>query len=212
VLGEADLVIQAPPDAGAESVILEMHEFLPVPGLRTSIAARDLRVIAASLALPSERNLGHGQRSLSWQQVSQVVYRHWPTGEAFEFREANSGHLRAVLSAAVRGMAGQVIIPRALTGYVDCRDCAYREQCWDAGWETLPLVDPGTLGLAEQLRDITREVREKLGGDGQAERRALEAFDAVEAALARILPDSFAAVALLNEAQHQLELNHHEER
>lgn len=210
VAGEADLVIQAPPDAGRESVIMEVHEFLPVAGLRTSMAARDLRVIGASLALPSERSLGHEQRSLSWQQVSQVVYRHWPTGEAFEFRETNSGHLRAVLSAVVRGMSGNVIIPRALTGYDDCRECAYREQCWDAGWEALPLVDPGTLGLAEQLRDFTREVRVKIGSDGAAARHALEALEVIQSALARVLPDSFAAVAWLNEARHQLETSHRE--
>jgi hypothetical protein len=212
LMGRADLVIQAPPEPGKEAVIVEIHGYRPMPGLRMGIAARDLRVIAASLAQPCERSLGPEEHPLSWHHVSRVIYRYWATGEAFEFRETNAGYLRAIASAVVRGMTGQVIVPRALTGYDNCRDCAYHAQCWEAGWETLPLVDPGTLGLAEQLRDVARQVRDALrvGSDGHDAQRALEALDLMGAAITRLLPDTVVATALIGEVRHHLEMIQHE--
>ncbi len=204
--GAADLVAQAPLEMGEGTVVVEVHEYLPLIGRRMGLAARDLRVIAASLAQPCESE----QRRFSWQQVSQVIYRHWPTGETYEFRETNIGHLEAVLAAVARGMSGQVIVPRALTGYEDCRECAYRERCWDTGWETLPLVDAGALGLAEQLRTITQEMRERIGNDGKAAQRVIEGLELIQEALIRFLPDSIASEALLREARHQLERIQHE--
>jgi hypothetical protein len=212
LIGQADLVLQAPPESETEAVIIEVHEYRPMAGRRTSLAARDLRVIAASLAQPCERSLGPKERPLSWQQVSRVIFRNWTTGETFEYRETNTGYLHAVVSAVVRGITGQVIIPRALTGYNNCRDCAYHAQCWEAGWETLPLVDPGTLGLAEQLRDVARQVRDALrvGSDGHAAQRALEALDLMGTAITHLLPDTVATTALIGEVRHHLEMIQHE--
>jgi hypothetical protein len=200
-------MIQTPPESGEDTVVLEVHEYLP--GLRGGQAARDLRVIAASLAEPGEQQAA---RPLTWQRVSQVVYRHWATGETFEFRETNMGYLQAIVSAVARGMSGQVIIPRALTGFEACRECAYRQLCWETGWETLPLVDPGTLGLAEQLRDVVRKfcARELRARDEQAAQHALEELELIQTALGRLLPDSIATTALVNEAKHELERVQHE--
>ncbi|MEP7356918.1 MAG: hypothetical protein ABI847_06730 [Anaerolineales bacterium] len=58
-------------------------------------------------------------------------------------------------------MLHNVVIPRAVTGYENCRACAYREHCWgQPGWEALPLVDGGLLGWAEAHRKPFQKLRQ----------------------------------------------------
>jgi hypothetical protein len=149
VTGVADVVVRAPAEAGLGAAWIEVHQYQPRAGMRLSAAARDLRVIATLLS--------RGSGDVAWESVAQVTYRYWPTGEAYTFREVNAGYLRAILSNVAGGMTAPIVIPRALSGYEHCRGCAYLDECWRTGWESLPLVDAGLLGQAEQLRDRQRE-------------------------------------------------------
>jgi hypothetical protein len=142
--GVADLALRAPPEAGPGAVWLEIHQFTPRVGMRLSLAARDLRLIAACLSC------GTGERA--WESVAQVSYRYWPTGEAYTFREVNAGLLRSVLVNVALGLQVPLVIPRALSGYEHCRGCAYQDECWRTGWESWPLVDPGLFVRAERAR------------------------------------------------------------
>ncbi len=151
LLGTVDLVTQALPEAGERAVILEVHDFKKLPWATAGWAGRDLRVIAASLAQPVADTAA--EQHVAWTRVDRVVYRNWPGNISFSIRETNVGHLLAVVAATARGMNSQVVIPRALTGYDDCRGCAYRTHCWGS-WETLTLIDPTTLGQAERSRAL----------------------------------------------------------
>lgn len=197
LIGVAALVTRTMPEPNAEAVTLEVHDFHKCSGLRASWASRDLRVIAASLAQPVVGTTS----AVTWERVARVVYRHWPSGQAFTFTETNVGHLLAIVTATIRGMESHVIIPRALIGYDDCRACAYRAHCWGESWENLHLIDAGVLGRAEQLRTITRRLREALRGDDQATRRALQAIQVVCEGLS-----SIGVEATLQETTHHLEV------
>jgi len=211
LLGTADLVTQALPEAGEGAVILEIHDFQKLLWLTAGWAGRDLRVIAASLARPSPDSLDRTGQPLTWTRVDRVIYRNWPGDKSFTFRETNVGHLLAVVAATVRGMNSQVIVPRALTGYDDCRLCAYRERCWsEGGWETLNLIDAAALGGAEQLRAIQRKVREVVAGNDQAAQRARQAIEIIEAELQSRQPDILGQAAVLSEAKHTLEATTHD--
>ncbi|MCC6190626.1 MAG: hypothetical protein IT318_16475 [Anaerolineales bacterium] len=162
LIGQADLMVRAESEDGA--VIVEVHDFEPAPWVRAGLAGRDLRVIAAALAQPSSSQ--SESAGLSWQRVDHVKFRHWPTGQAFAFRETNTGHLLALAAAIARGMQHHVVIPRAVTGYESCRACAYREHCWgQPGWEVLPLLDAGLLGWAEAHRDAFQRLRQDVAND-----------------------------------------------
>lgn len=126
--GTADLVVQALPEAGEGAAVIEVHEFSRQAWARASLAGRNLRVLAAFLARPVDP-----EASGAWRAVDRVVYRHWATGEAMEFRETSVGRLLAVVHAVARGMAGGVVIARALSGYETCRECGHRERCWGKG-------------------------------------------------------------------------------
>ncbi len=180
--GQADLLL---PDADApEAVVVEVHDFDPAPWMRAGIAGRDLRVIAASLGKPAETT-----PTVTWERVSRVVYRHWPTGEVYRFRETNSGHLLALVASIARGMRQQVVVPRAVTGYEHCRACAYRPECWDgANWDTLPLIDAGLLGAAEALRGTMQQFRASLATDRGAAQRMRQTLGVLEEALAESEP------------------------
>jgi hypothetical protein len=142
VSGLADLALRAPPEASPGAAWLEIHQFTPRAGMRLSLAARDLRVIAACLSRGA------------WETVAQVNYRYWPSGETYTFREVNAGLLRSVLANVALGLQAPLVVPRALSGYEHCRGCAYLEECWRVGWESWPLVDPGLLGRAERGRSL----------------------------------------------------------
>lgn len=148
--GAADLVRLAPGDQ-AGAVVLEIHNYEPQAFMRAGLAARDLRVIAALLATPGAND--DGGVLVDWTRVERVIFRHWPGGEAFSVQEANCGQLLSVVAAVARGYAEHVVVPRALSGYDDCRACAFRNRCWsEGGWGTLPLVDPHRLHQAERDR------------------------------------------------------------
>jgi hypothetical protein len=199
VAAHADLLAQAPADGGEPAVQIEVHDFDDQPWVRAGVAGRDLRVIAALLARPP------ASQAHAWERVAAVIYRHWRSGQSFTFREANSGHLLAVLSAVVRGMDGGCVIPRALTGFEACRGCAYHEQCWnEAGWRSLALLDAGTLQRAEQVRTVMGRVRQALVGDSQSARGMQAALQQIEEAVSR-LPDRLSGQAVLNEANHLAE-------
>ena len=203
--GVADLATRALPEAGEKAVVLEVHDYHAQPGIKASWASRDIRVIAAALAQPTDNAQDNAGQPITWEQVDRVIYRYWPSGLAYTFRDANTGHLLAVVAATVRGMSNHVVIPRALTGYDNCRSCAYRRHCWDEdNWETLHLIDAGTLGRAEQLRGVVRQALEAIRGDGQAARHAVRAVKAIYEAL-RIMPfDRMGNEATLIEVEHQL--------
>ncbi len=211
LLGAADLVTQALPEAGEGAVILEVHDFQKLSWLTAGWAGRDLRVIAASLARSTPESLGRTTQPLTWTRVDRVIYRNWPDSRSFTFRETNVGHLLAVVAAAARGMLSQVVIPRALTGYDGCRSCAYRTRCWsEGGWEVLPLIDPTELGQAEQLRTMQRKVREAIAGNDQAAQHARQAIEIIEAELQFQHPDLLGLKAMLSEAKHTLEAVSHD--
>ncbi|MCC7362065.1 MAG: hypothetical protein IT317_21450 [Anaerolineales bacterium] len=197
LIGQADLLL---PDAEAsEAVVVEVHDFESAPWMRAGIAGRDLRVIAASLGKPTETT-----PIVAWERVSQVVYRHWPTGQVYRFRETNSGHLLGLVASIARGMRQQVVVPRAVTGYEHCRACAYRPECWDgANWDTLPLIDAGLLGAAEALRTTMHGLRGSLAGDHAVVQRMRRFLDTLEAAVAQ---SELAAV--LAASRHALEASH----
>jgi hypothetical protein len=151
VEGAADIVRQAPGAEKEEAVVLEIHSYEPQPFMRASLAGRDLRVIAALLAAPAL--VEGGTSLLTWTRVEHVIFRHWPSGEAYSVQEANAGHLLSVVTAVARGFAEHVVVPRALNGYDDCRACAFRDLCWsESGWGTLPFIDPHRLHRAENDR------------------------------------------------------------
>lgn len=197
LMAQADLLL---PDAEAhEAVVVEVHDFDPAPRTRAGLAGRDLRVIAASLAQPAETT-----PAVTWERVSRVVYRHWPTGQVYQFRETNSGHLLALVASIARGMCQQVVVPRAVTGYEHCRACAYRPECWDgASWDTLPLIDAGLLGAAEALRTMMQGLHSSLAGDPQAAERIRRALAVLETSLAEAEPD-----AVLTASRQVLEALH----
>jgi hypothetical protein len=199
--GTADLVWRALPrdEAGEREggVVLEVHDYREQLWVRARLAKHDLRVIAASLAEPI------AEQPVTWKRVACVIYRHWPTGTAFKCYETNVGHLYSVLNSVARGMRQQVFIPRALTGYDYCRTCAYRAPCWDdGGWENMHLTDPGTLGRGERLRAMAVQMRSAIAGNDHAARRARQALEVVEAALAEVAPDPADTRAVLGEARH----------
>ena len=201
--GTADLVVQAADEPGA--VILEVHDFESLAWIRAGLAGRDLRVIAASLGQPAPSS-EPGAGGVTWQHVAQVTFRHWPTGQAFNFRETNGGHLAALVAAIARGMRHSVVIPRAVTGYDACRPCAYREHCWDgANWDTLPLIDAGTLGYAEALQAVTRELRRVLADVEPNVRCFGQALDVLDEAL-RLAGEPTDQLALLATVRHGLEV------
>ena len=117
------------------------------------------------------------------------------------FTETNAGHLDAILTTMLRGLRAQVLVPRALSQPAFCRTCVYQLPCWeDGGWEKRHLVDPGTLAQAERLRDMIREVRRAMSGDGLAAQRAREALAVISANVDAVLPDLHAVRAVLDEA------------
>jgi hypothetical protein len=202
LLAQADLVVRTADDKGDHTVHLEVHDFDDQPRLRAGAAGRDLRVIAASLAQPVNDESG----AVTWRRVSHVVYRHWPSGQTYTYRETNSGHLLAVVAAAARGLQSHVIVPRALTGFEECRPCPYRGQCWDEpGWESLPLLDMSVLGRAEQLRQVLMPVKQAVNGDARVAERVRQVLTAIESALVD-LPDPVSARAMLSEARHLADL------
>jgi hypothetical protein len=177
-----DLVSQAA-GGGEAAVQLEVHDFEPLPFVRAGLAARDVRVLAALLAQPATE-------ALAWGKVERVIYRHWPSGEVYAVPEGNVGYLLAVVASAARGMRHQVIAPRALTGYDDCRGCRYRQLCWsESGWQSLPLLDPGRLAYAERLREMVGKLKATLGADRAASRRLGEALEVLEGEFVRLDPD-----------------------
>ncbi|MCC7362680.1 MAG: hypothetical protein IT317_24580 [Anaerolineales bacterium] len=193
LVGEADLLL---PEADApEAVVLEVHDFEAVPWMRAGIAGRDLRVIAASLARPMKA-AESTPSNLNWERVARVVFRHWPSGQTFTFRETSSGHLLALTASIARGMRHHVVVPRAVTGYEHCRACAYREHCWNgANWDTLPLVDTGMLGSAEALRAVMEQLRDGLSHDNAAVRRTRQVLSVLENALAETEPADLLAAS-----------------
>jgi hypothetical protein len=200
--GTADLVVQDASEPG--DAILEVHDFESVAWIRAGLAGRDSRVIAASLAQPAPPG-EPGAPGVAWQHVAQVTFRHWPTGQAFNFRETNTGHLASLVAAIARGMRHHVVIPRAVTGYDACRPCAYREHCWDgANWDTLPLIDAGTLGYAEALQSVKQELRRSLADGSQDARRFGRALDLLDEALRRA-SEPTDQLALLSTVRHGLE-------
>jgi len=179
--GAADLVVQAANDPSG--VVLEVHDFEELTWIRAGLAGRDLRVIAASLAQPMP-SLDRSEGAVTWERVGQVSFRHWPTGQAFTFRETNSGHLAGLVAAIARGMRHHVVIPRAVTGYDDCRPCVYREHCWEgANWDTLPLIDEGMLGYASDLHNVTQRIQQALGSERPESGRMLTALHELDEAL-----------------------------
>ncbi len=207
VIGQADLMLRPPPEAEADGVILEIHDCHSLPIVGANLAARDLRMIAATLAAPlsSMEGIEEGDR-VSWQTVSHVVYRHLPSGEAFIIREVSPGRLLAVVSAVARAIRSQVVIPRLLTSMADCQACAYRERCFSGqGWDTLDLLDPTTLARAEQLLAAVRAVRQALKNDRQAGRLAVAALQSLEADLRRDMPDVAGMMETLFEVREALE-------
>jgi hypothetical protein len=72
------------------------------------------------------------------------------------------------IPAMLPGWRAQVWSP-GLSQPVFCRTCVYQLPCWeDGGWEKRHLVDPGMLAQAERLRDMIRDVRRAISGDGLA--------------------------------------------
>lgn len=198
LVGQADLVLPEADEPGA--VTVEVHDFEPVAWMRAGIAGRDLRVIAVSLAQPAPPGEG-SPTAVTWERVARVVFRHWPSGQAFTFRETNSGLLLALVAAITRGMRQHVVVPRAVTGYEHCRACAHREQCWDgASWDALPFIDAGMLGAAEALQTAMKRLRDSMGHDSAAVRRTHQALTVLEEALAEADP-----TALLAASRHVLE-------
>jgi hypothetical protein len=207
VVGKADLVLRPPPNAEAGEVILEIHDYHSLPIVGANAAARDLRVIAASLAEPLSPAEAAGNGSaLTWHTVSHVVYRHLPGGQAFIIREVSPGRLLAVVSTVARAIRSQVVIPRLLTSPVDCQACPYRERCFSGqGWDALDLLDPTTLARAEQLLAAVKSARQALKSDRQASRLAINALQSLEANLRRDMPDVAGMMETLAEVRSALE-------
>ncbi len=189
-----DLAWRKSGDAEGE-VSLEVHDMQPAGYVRSHWAKHDLRVIAASLARPPDG------ATVTWDRVHRVVFRNWPSGTCHVFKETNAGHLHAILATMLRGLRAQVLVPRALSQPAFCRTCVYQLPCWeDGGWEKRHLVDPGTLAQAERLRDLIRDVRRAISGDGLAAQRAREALAVINANVDEVLPDLHAVRAILDEA------------
>jgi hypothetical protein len=107
-----------------------------------------------------------------------------------------------VVAAAARGLQHQVVSPRALVGYDACRACDYRLQCWsESGWESLLLLDPGRLQVAERTRLIIRQVQAAVGQDGEAGRRLSQALTALEAEFTRLDPNLAGMLTLTQAVQ-----------
>jgi len=122
------------------------------------------------------------------------------------FTETNAGHLHTTLATMLRGLRAQVLIPRALSQPSFCRTCVYHLPCWeDGGWEKRHLVDPGTLAQAERLRDMIRELRRTINGDGLAAQRAREALAVISTKVGEVLPDLHTVRAVLDEAVFALD-------
>lgn len=201
VTGIAQLVLQAAPDAGQGAVTLEIHDYGEGGPEKSIEASRDLRVIAASLGRPAA-----AADPPTWQAVDRVVYRNFATGTTHAFREASPGPLLAVVSAAGRGMASGVVLPRALTGFDACRPCAFRPRCWErGGWDSLDFVDLAALNQSAQILETVKQVRGALGGDAQAARRTREALLVIERALASAAPDVLGMRERLMEAYHEVD-------
>jgi hypothetical protein len=203
VIGQADLVYPAAePEAG---VVIEVHEFAPQPWLSRPWAGRDLRVIVALLARAADEAKTWRGEPLSWKSVERVVYRNFAQAEPLTFREANSGHLVAVVSAVVRGMGQHLIIPRALTGKEICWSCAYHAQCWgEGGWDALGMVNEPVVGAGEDLVKLSRNLRRALGANREAAQLAQSVLAQVEAALGRADADPLGQRAVLGQAQQAL--------
>jgi hypothetical protein len=199
LLATCDLAWRRAEDA-TDEVSLEVHDMQAAGFVRSHWAKHDLRVIAASLARPPEG------AAVAWDRVRRVVFRHWPSGTCHVFTETNAGHLHATLATMLRGLRAQVLIPRALSQPSFCRACVYQLPCWeDGGWEKRHLVDPGTLAQAERLRDMIREVRRAVSGDGVAAQRAREALAVISANVDSVLPDLRAVRAVVDEAEFALD-------
>lgn len=207
VKGQADLVLRPPPGAEANGVILEIHDCHSLPIVGAGTAARDLRVIAASLAEPLSpaEAAGNGD-TITWHTVSHVVYRHLPSGEAFIIREVSPGRFLAIVSAVARAIRSQVVVPRLLTSPDDCQACPYRESCFSGqGWDALDLLDPTTLARAEQLLSAVQAARQALKSNHQAARLAIDALKSLEANLRRDRPDVVGMMETLTEVRSALE-------
>jgi hypothetical protein len=201
--GTADLLVKSAADP--TTVVVEVYDFEPAPWVRAGLASRDLRVIAAALAQPPARP--DESAGVSWDRVEYVVYRHWPTGQTYTFRETSSGHLLALVAAIARGMQHHVVVPRAVTGYDACRACAYRESCWGKpGWEALPLVDAGLLGWAEAHRDSFQKLRQAVASDTGLAKHLRASMAALEQALSG-LPEA----SLLRSVRNVLEAVNHDQ-
>jgi hypothetical protein len=204
VLGTADLVIEGKPKTPRD-VILEVHQFQRDPFVRFGLGSRDLRVIAATLARPNPDARDEGAPVVDWDAVARVDFRHWPTGEVFQFHGGNVGQLQLLLSATLRGMRMGVVVPRALTGYDDCRSCAYRDLCWGDAWQELSLIDPTNLARGDELVRLVSGVRAAVSGDEAAAERARQALLIVERHVAGDYLDPHAQREAMAEAFHALQ-------
>jgi len=205
LLGVADLVVEGRPDQ-PDAVILEVHQFERDPYVRFGLGARDLRVIAATLAEPNPEARPEGAAAVAWRKVDRVDFRYWPTGEVYNFRGgANLGALQMLVSAAARGMRQGIVVPRALSGYEDCRDCAYRDLCWGEAWQELSLINPIDQARAEALTRLASRVRGAVAGDDAAAAHARQALLEIERQLAADGDDSQAQCEALAEAFHTLQ-------
>jgi hypothetical protein len=204
--GVADLVWRA--EVSNRSVVLEVHDYQDLAWVRPRLVKHDFRVIAASLAQPTPESRDPSGQLLQWERVDRVLLRHWPSGAVVKCNcETNVGYLHAILISLARGLTSQVIVPRALTGYDDCRACAYLDRCWgEGGWEQLHLIDYGTTGSAERLCDVATELRQAIAGDDQAALRARHGLAVIERALQERQSDFAGIHAVLQEVRHTLEV------
>lgn len=204
--GVADLAWRA--EVSNRSVVLEVHDYQDLAWIRPRLVKHDLRVIAASLAQPTPESRDPSGQLLRWEHVDRVLFRHWPSGAVVKCNcETNVGYLHAVLISLARGLTSQVVVPRVLTGYDDCRTCAYLDRCWGEGsWEQMHLIDYGTTGFAERLCDVTIELRQAIAGDDQAVLRARQVLAIIEGALQERQFDLAGVRAILQEVRHTLEV------
>lgn len=199
VTGQADLLTRAD---SADSVIVEVHAFDGPAPVRAEAVAHALKVLAAALAEPTIS----GGSLPQWKTVQHVVYRHWPSGQTLTRRELNVGYFHAVVTALTRGMANEVIVPRALTNAHECATCGFYAECFGPNqWAALPLLDATLHARANTVRDVVRRVRSAVGADSEAARRTQRALEQVQAALAE-QPDALAVQTILAEAHHALNL------
>jgi hypothetical protein len=120
----------------------------------------------------------------------------------------NAGYFHAIVTALTRGMANEVIVPRALTNTRECATCCFQAECFGPHqWDALPLVDATLHARATAVREVVRRIRSAVGQNDEAARRTQQALEHLQAALAE-QPDALAVQAVVTEAHQALHPHH----